>query len=224
LAGSSVAGEARAAPPSGRYIALRAVSVVAPPDTPPEVQRPFDRGTEPSTPRVAKYRAWIRGKQLGQLGFTLTALVVGTAIGVAAGQDPWRPIAPLLAPLAAFTVAWTVVEALMGGRKLRWQVESAWPLPDGARETSPDATRMLLAPLLGGLILGALAGVGMLVLGDEASQALVPVLGGIGAGRILGLEIRLRVLVERAHGDRTYFVSLEDDEETEPLFWRFAGA
>jgi hypothetical protein len=200
------------------------VSVVAPPDTPPEVQRPYDEGTEPSAPRVVKYRAWTRGKQLGQVTFTATALIVAVAIIVAAGDSPGAPVGELLARLGFFTVVWAVVQALTGRRKLRWQIESAWPLPDGAREGSLNAARVLLAPpaLIGGALLGVFAGVGTIALGGDAGEVFIPVLGGIGLGRILGLELQLRLLVERPDRDRIYFVSLEDDDdENEPLFWRF---
>jgi hypothetical protein len=40
----------------------------------------------------------------------------------------------------------------------------------------------------------------------------------------LALELRLRLVVERADPQRTYFVSLDEDEDSAELFWRFAGA
>jgi hypothetical protein len=47
------------------------------------------------------------------------------------------------------------------------------------------------------------------------------VLAGLGAGRIIGYEILLRALVERADPERLFFVSLdEDDESQSALLWR----
>jgi hypothetical protein len=71
------------------------------------------------------------------------------------------------------------------------------------------------------VVLGAVAG-GIALLGDETSQTIVAIVLGIGAGRIVGLELLLRLVVERADPLRTFFVSLDADELDAPLLWRNA--
>jgi hypothetical protein len=76
--------------------------------------------------------------------------------------------------------------------------------------------------LLSSVLLGAVLGAVALLLGDDASQILAAVLIGIGAGRIVGLELLLRLVVERVDPLRTFFVSLDADELESPLLWRSA--
>jgi len=197
------------------------VSVIAP----PEVERPYDRGWEPSAERVTRYRSWTRTKQASQLSATVTALVLATVICVLGGQPPWEPSAGDLALLALFMfLGFTVVEGAWDGRGLRRRVAAAEPLPDGALEIGVPASEALAESslLLRGVLVGAVLGAAALLLGDDASQVVVAVIAGMGAGRIAGLELLLRLVVESADPLRTFFVSLEDDELDSPLLWRSA--
>jgi hypothetical protein len=194
------------------------VSVIAP----PEVERPYDHGWEPSAERVTRYRTWTRTKQATQAGAALTTLVLATAICVIGGQPPWEPSARDLAleTLLLF-LASTALAAFWDGRGLRRRIAAAEPLPDGALEIG--APNMVEASvLLSSVLLGAVLGAAALLLGDDASQILAAVLIGIGAGRILGLELLLRLVVERVDPLRTFFVSLAADELDAPLLWRSA--
>jgi hypothetical protein len=194
------------------------VSVIAP----PEVERPYDHGWEPSAERVTRYRTWTRTKQASQLSLSLTALVLVTVICVLGGQPPWEPSASELALLALLMfLGFTAVEALWDGRGLRRRVAAAEPLPEGALETGAPS---LVEPsvLLRGVLVGGVFGAGALLVGEDVSKILVAVIAGLGAGRILGLELLLRLVVERADPLRTFFVSLDADELDSPLLWRSA--
>jgi hypothetical protein len=206
----------------GRALPSGRVSVIAP----PEVERPYDQGWEPSAERVTRYRAWTRAKQANQLGVMLTVLALATVICVVGGQPPWEPSAATLGLLALLIfVASTAVEAFWDGRGLPRRVQTAEPLPDGALEIRTPFLNALVerSSLLSAVVLGALAGaIGLLLSDDDASQTIVALIAGIGAGRIVGLELLLRLVVERADPLRTFFVSLEDDELDSPLLWRSA--
>jgi hypothetical protein len=197
------------------------VSVIAP----PEVERPYDPGWERFAERVTRYRSWTRAKQASHVSVILIALALATAICVVGGQPAWEPSAGELAlqTLAVF-VAFTVFEALWEGRRLRRRVAAAEPLPDGALEVGAPVLQALAEPsfLLRGVLLGIVFGAGALLLGDDTSQVIVALLAGMGAGRILGLELLLRLVVERADPLRTFFVSLDADELESPLLWRSA--
>jgi hypothetical protein len=197
------------------------VSVVAP----PEVERPYDPGWERFAERVTRYRTWTRTKQASQLSATLTALVLATVICVLGGQPPWEPSTGDLALLALLMfLGFTVVEGAWDGRGLRRRVEAAEPLPDGALEIGVPASEALAEPslLLRGVLVGAVLGAAALLLGEGASQVVAAVIAGMGAGRIAGLELLLRLVVERADPLRTFFVSLDADELDSPLLWRSA--
>jgi hypothetical protein len=200
------------------------MSVLAPPEPPPQVERPDDQGSEPSATRVSRYRTWTRLKQASQLGTSLAALTVATAISVAGGQPPWEPAAgKLVAYALVLTVACAMIDPIVDGRRLRRRVAAAEPLPDGAREIDARPLEALLGPpfLLTGATLGAVFGLAGLLFGDETTRIVVGVLAGLGAGRIIGYEILLRALVERADPERLFFVSLdEDDESQSALLWR----
>jgi hypothetical protein len=196
------------------------VSVVAP----PEVERPRDPGWERFAERVTRYRSWTRSKQAIQLGLTLMLLVLVTGISVAGGKPPWEPSAATLGLLTLLIfAAFTAIEVFWDGRGLPRRVQTAEPLPDGALEIGVPALEALAEPsrLVTVVVLGALAG-GIALLGDETSQIIVAIVLGIGAGRIVGLELLLRLVVERADPLRTFFVSLDADELDAPLLWRSA--
>jgi hypothetical protein len=203
------------------------VSVVAPPDTPPEVQRPYDQGTEPSTPRVTKYRAWTRGRQVWIVGVTVTALLLATAICVAGGQEPWAvPLGKTAAQFAIVAIAWTVVQVVLGLRALRRRIQWAWMLPEGAYEDAPNLMRVLagVPAIRSGALGGVILGLAAVIVGDDTRGLLVAGPAALCVGGVLALELRLRLVVERADPQRTYFVSLDEDEDSAELFWRFAGA
>jgi hypothetical protein len=196
------------------------VSVVAP----PEVERPHDPGWERFAERVTRYRSWTRSKQAAQLGLTLVALGVLIGICVLGGQPPWGPSAATLGLLTLLIfAAFTAIEVFWDGRRLPRRVQTAEPLPDGALEIGVPALEALTEPsrLVTAVVLGALAG-GLGLLGNTSSQAFAAIILGLGAGRILGLELLLRLVVERADPLRTFFVSLDADELDSPLLWRSA--
>jgi hypothetical protein len=200
------------------------MSVLAPPEPPPEVARPYDQGSEPSSTRVSRYRTWTRLSQAGQLGMALAAVGAATGISVAGGRPPWEPsVGVLVISVVVFTLGFAIVDPALSGRRLRRRLAAAEPLPDGAREIDARPLEVLLgAPfLLRGAALGALAGAASLILGGETSQNLVAVLAGLGAGRMTGLELLLRGLVERTDPERVFYISLEEDDESDPaLYWR----
>src|SRR3954467_8169488 len=200
------------------------MSVLAPPEPPPEVARPFDQGSEPSSTRVSAYRTYTRVSQAGQLGLALAAVTVATAISLAGGRPPWEPsVGELVTFSLLLAVVFATVDPVVEGRRLRRRLAAAEPLPDGAREVGGRPLRALLGPpvLLTGAMLGGAFGVAALVLGDDTSQDLVSVAAGMGAGRIAGLEILLRALVERTDPQRVFFVPMDDDEEWQAtLYWR----
>ena len=153
---------------------------------------------------------------------TLPALVLATAVCVVGGQPPWEPSGGTLALLVlVMFAAFLAVEVFWDGRSLRGRVAAAEPLPDGALEigapTLFDRT-VLLQGVLFGPVLGAVA----LLIGHDLSQTVIAVIVGLGAGRIVGLELLLRLVVERADPLRTFFVSLDADELDAPLLWRSA--
>jgi hypothetical protein len=196
------------------------VSVIAP----PEVERPHDSGWERFAERVTRYRSWTRSKQAIQLGLTLTVLILVTGISVVGGKPPWEPSATTLGLLTLLIfAAFTAIEVFWDGRGLPRRVQTAEPLPDGALEIGVPALEALAEPsrLAAGVVFGALAG-GLALLGDDISQTIVAIVLGIGAGRIAGLELLLRLVVERADPRRTFFVSLDADELDAPLLWRSA--
>jgi len=194
------------------------VSVIAP----PEVERPYDHGWEPYAERVTRYRMWTRTKQANLASIFATALVLQTAIGVIGGQPPWEPSVGKLALLTSgIFIAFLLLETLWEGRGLRRRVAAAEPLPDGALEVG-ESVSVEPSFVIRGALLGAVFGAIALVLGDDSSQNLAAVLLGIGLGRLLGLELLLRVVVERADPLRTFFVSLDADELDSPLLWRSA--
>jgi hypothetical protein len=99
-------------------------------------------------------------------------------------------------------------------------------LPEGAYEDAPNLMRVLVgvpairSGALGGVILGLAA----VIVGDDTRGLLVAGPAALCVGGVLALELRLRLVVERADPQRTYFVSLDEDEDSAELFWRFAGA
>jgi hypothetical protein len=195
------------------------VSVVAP----PEVERPHDPGWERFAERVTRYRTWTRAQQTTQLGVTLTVLALVVGICVIGGQPPWEPSAVTLGLLTLLVlVGFAALEVFWDGRGLPRRVRTAEPLPDGALEIGVPALEALVEPsrLVTTLLFGALAG-GLALLGDT-SEPIVAIVVGIGAGRIAGLELLLRLVVERADPRRTFFLSLDDDELDAPLLWRSA--
>jgi hypothetical protein len=153
---------------------------------------------------------------------TLSALVLATVICIIGDQPPWEPSAGGLAlqTLLLF-LAFIALEALWDGRGLRRRVAAAEPLPDGALEIGAP-TLVEPSVLLRGVLLGTLLGAAALLLGEDANQIVVAVIAGMGAGRIVGLELLLRLVVERADPLRTFFVSLDTDELDAPLLWRSA--
>jgi len=189
------------------------VSVVAPP---PEVERPYDLSWEPSAERVVRYRTYARTNQLRQLLMTVAMLVVATVVCVAGDQSPWEPsVGGLAGQTLLYTLVFMILETIWEGRGLRRRLEAAEPLPDGAHEIGMS----LRAPtfLLGGIVLGAVFGGGALIFGDTTSALVVALAAGMGVGRILGRELVLRLIVERADPARTFFVALDDEL---PLLWR----
>jgi hypothetical protein len=197
------------------------VSVIAP----PEVERPHDPGWERFAERVTRYRRWTRTRQASLAGVFLSALVLTSAICTVAGQPPWDPSLGQLAVLALLLfVALIVLEVLWEGRGLRRRVAAAEPMPDGALEIGTPVLSAMVEPtfLLRGVLLGVVFGAGALILGDDTTQLFTSVLIGMGAARILGLELLLRLVVERADPRRTFFVSLDADELDAPLLWRSA--
>jgi hypothetical protein len=195
------------------------VSVIAP----PEVERPHDPGWERFAARVTRYRSWTRSKQATQLGWTLMVLALAIGICVLGGQPPWEPSGATLGLLTLLVlVAATALEVLWDGRGLPRRVQTAEPLPDGALEIGVPALEALAEPsrVAAAVLLGAFAG-GLALLG-ETSQTIVAIVVGVSAGRIAGLELLLRLVVERADPLRTFFVSLDADELDAPLLWRSA--
>jgi hypothetical protein len=195
------------------------VSVIAP----PEVERPHDPGWERFAERVTRYRTWTRAQQASQLGLTLMVLVLVTVICVVGGQPPWESSTATLGLFAlVIFVAFFAFEVFWDGRGLPRRVRSAEPLPDGALEIGGPGLGALAEParLVATVLFGALAG-GLALLADN-TQPIIGVIVGIGAGRILGLEVLLRLVVERADPLRTFFVSLDADELDAPLLWRSA--
>ena len=206
---------------AGRALPSGRVSVIAP----PEVERPYDQAWEPYAERVTRYRTWTRTRQASLVGVSLTALALATAISVIGGRPPWEsPVGELAIQVLVIFVAFTGYEVLWEGRGLRRRVAAAEPLPDGALEVGPPVLRALVEPsfLLRGVLLGAVFGAGALLLGDDTSRIVVAVLIGMGAGRLLGLELLLRLVVERADPLRTFYVSLDAEELDSPLLWRSA--
>jgi hypothetical protein len=193
--------------------------------TPPEVERPYDHRWEPYAERVTRYRRWTRTRQASLAGVFLTALVLDIAICVVAGQPPWEPSLTQLAVLvlALFAVL-VLLEVLWEGRGLRRRVAAAEPMPDGALEIGTPVLRALVEPafLLRGALLGVGFAVGALILGDDTSALFTGAVIGMGGAQILGLELLLRLVVERADPLRTFFVSLDADELDSPLLWRSA--
>jgi hypothetical protein len=198
------------------------VSVIAP----PEVERPFYHGWEPSAERVTRYRTWTRTRQASLSAVFGTALVLGTVICVVGGQPPWEPSAAELVVLGlALFIGAALLEVFWEGRGLSGRVAAAEPMPDGALEIGLPVLRALVEPsfLLRGVLLGVLFGAAALIVGDETSRVVVSVLVGMGAGRLLGLEVLMRRVVERADPLRTFFISLDDADELDaPLLWRSA--
>jgi hypothetical protein len=125
--------------------------------------------------------------------------------------------------LALFAVL-VLLEVLWEGRGLRRRVAAAEPMPDGALEIGTPVLRALVEPtfLLRGALLGVVFAAGALILGDDTSALFTSVVIGLGGARILGLELLLRLVVERADPLRTFFVSLDADELDSPLLWRSA--
>ena len=77
--------------------------------------------------------------------------------------------------------------------------------------------------LLQGVLLRArLGAAALLILADDRAGRRSACSVGMGAGRLLGLELLLRRVVERADPLRTFFVSLDADELDAPLLWRSA--
>jgi hypothetical protein len=194
------------------------VSVIAP----PEVERPYDLAYERSSLRVAEYRTWTRSVQASLLSFTLALVTLTTAIGLAGGRPPWEPsLGALAAQSLLFTVVFMVFEAIWEGRGLRRRLAAAEPLPEGADEIGVSLLGLPLAALRGAA-LAVLFGAASLILDEDASATVVAVAVGLGVGRMLGLELLLRRVVERADPLRTFFVSLDADALDSPLLWRSA--
>jgi hypothetical protein len=197
------------------------VSVIAP----PEVERPYDHGWEPSAERVTRYRTWTRTKQASLVSVFGTALLLSTLMCLVGDRPPWEPSAAEFAVLApALFIVATLLEVFWEGRGLRRRVAAAEPLPDGALEIGTPVLRALVDPsfLLRGVLLGIAFGAAALILDEDTSRIVVSVLIGMGGGRLLGLELLLRRVVERADPLRTFFVSLDADELEAPLLWRSA--
>ena len=197
------------------------MSVIAP----PEVERPHGPGWERFAERVTRYRSWTRTRQASLASVFGTALVLTTLICIVGDQPPWEPSAAEFTVLAlSLFIGVTLLEVFWEGRGLRGRVQAAEPLPDGALEIGTPVLRALVEPsfLLRGVLLGVAFGTAALILDQDTSRLVVGVQLGLGAGRLLGLELLLRRVVERADPLRTFFVSLDADELDAPLLWRSA--
>ena len=142
------------------------------------------------------------------------------------GQPPWEPSAGALAlQTLAVLVAFTVFEALWDGAPPasagRGRRAAARRRPGDRRARAAGARRTVL-PAAGRPPRDRVRRRCAARWATRRARSSWRVLAGLGAGRILGLELLLRLVVERADPLRTFYVSLDADELDSPLLWRSA--